>query len=256
LWQHGGVIFWCLSAFFMEVHFLGRHSARISVLQGIFLAMMLACRPSAGIILAIMLAWIGLRSMRRGVFVAVGVAIGVLPWAILYESVYGAMIGPSQSQMASGNWALSRDSVLGVLISPARGLFVYQPWLLLGVLLPLCKRTPTECAAESAKAPSGWIWCCTASIVLQVLLVANWKCWWGGACWGSRLLADVVPFAALLCLRPTRCLTQRRWGIRVLVVFGLLSAGLHFCMMHNLSVRPGTGNNVWNWTQMPFYLNP
>jgi hypothetical protein len=256
LWQHGGVIFWCLSAFLMEVHFLGRHSARVSILQGISLAMMLACRPSAGIILAVMLAWIGLRSMKRGLFVAIGVAIGVLPWAILYECIYGTMVGPSQSQMAWGNWGMSRESVLGVLISPARGLFVYQPWLLLGMLAPICKRTPTVCATQSAKAPSGWISCCTAAIVLQILLVANWKCWWGGACWGSRLLADIVPFAALVCLPPTRLLTQRRWGIAVLVVLGLLAAGSHFCILHDLSFSPGTRNSIWDWSQFPFNVSP
>ena len=249
LWQHGGVIFWSLLAFFLEVHFGDKLSAGISLIQGVCLGMMLSCRPSAGIILAVMLAWIGLRYLRHGLLVGIGAMIGYLPWAILYESIYGALGGPTQTQLSSDNWALSGESLVGVLISPACGLLVYQPWILLIALMPFVHGCRRENAAHP---PAGWMACCAAIIVVQTFLVANWICWWGGACWGSRLLSDVVPFAALLCLRPVSGLMERRWGIAVLAVIACTSALLHVCVLHLNADYSERDEAHTDWTNPPF----
>ncbi len=250
LWQHGGVIFWGLSALFLGAHFSGRKSARRSIFQGACLAMMLSCRPSSGAIVAVMLGWIGLRSMRHGFFAGLGVAIGLLPWAIIYQCVYGTIMGPTQAQAAAGNWGWSSEAVLGLLVSPGRGLFIFQPWLALAALLPLLRRTPAYDALVSAKAPSGWAWFCTVAIAVHFALIASWKCWWGGACVGSRLLSEIVPFAALLCLQPSQFLLRRRWGVVVLIVLGIVSAGLHYNAIHYPDVLSEKGS-VTDWARFP-----
>jgi hypothetical protein len=268
LWQHGGVIFWSLLFFFLELQYSDRRAARVAVIQGVCLGMTLACRPSAGLIVAVATAWIGWRSRQRGLLVMLGAALGFAPWALLYECLYGMALGPTQSQIGSSNWGLSGNSLLGVLASPTCGLFVYQPWLLIGLvsgfwclamlasgmgrigrigpICPIMGTHVTKCL------PQGWGWNCAILIVLQVLLVANWKCWWGGDCWGSRLVADVIPFCALLCLKPTRFLMERRWGIVTLVVLGLVSIYIHSCAFHSESIFPARVQHPADWTMIPF----
>ena len=199
LWQHGGVIFLSLLFFLLEFQFSGRRAAAISVIQGACLGMMLACRPSACMIVAVTTAWIAWQSRRRSLLLMLGIAAGYVPWAILYECLYGMALGPTQSQMGASNWGLSGNSLLSVLASPSCGLFVYQPWLLIVALSPFVRNANTPLPRTSAAFPPAWGAYCAVLIVLQVLLVANWRCWWGGDCWGSRLLADVVPLALLYC---------------------------------------------------------
>ncbi len=268
LWQHGGVIFWSLLFFFLELQFPARRAGRVSIIQGVCLGMTLACRPSAGLIVAVTTTWIAWRSRQRGLLIMLGAALGFIPWAILYECLYGMALGPTQSQIGSSNWGLSGNSLLGVLASPSCGLFVYQPWLLIGLvsglwslfaLAPVMGRIgrmgpirPITGLPDNRILHSTWRWYCMALIVLQVLLVANWKCWWGGDCWGSRLLADVIPFCALLCLTPTRFLMERRWGIGSLVVLGLVSIYIHSCAFHSESIFPARVQHPADWTMIPF----
>jgi hypothetical protein len=201
--------------------------------------------------------------------VMLGTAMGFAPWAILNECLYGMALGPTQSQLGASNWGWSANSVFSVLASPSCGLFVYQPWLLVGPLSgfwfmgllarrasegwrrPSKDLVPTRSLATK-RLPEAWGWCCAVLIVLQVLLVANWKCWWGGDCWGSRLLADVIPFCGLLCLRPTNCLMQRRWGIGALIVLGLISIYIHSCVFHSQSIFPNRVRFPTDWSKAPF----
>jgi len=268
LWQHGGVIFWSLLFLLLEFQFPTRRAVRVSVFQGVCLGLTLACRPSAVVIVAVGMAWIALRSRQRGLFVILGVALGFAPWAILYLSLYGMVLGPTQSQMGSSNWGLSGESLLGVLVCPSCGLFVYQPWLLVGPVTcfwflvrlapamgrigPIRLIRPITGANVTKNLPPTWRVYCAVLIILQVLLVANWKCWWGGDCWGSRLLADVIPLCAFLCLRPIRFLIDRRWGIGSLVVVGLISIYIHLCVFHSQSVFPNRVDNPKNWATAPF----
>jgi hypothetical protein len=252
LWQHGGVVFWSLLALLLEMHWSvqsshtdQRGSAKISLLQGVCLGMMLSCRPTAGIILAVVVGWIGLRNVKRGVLVVAGVLIGYLPWAIFYEIVYGAFLGPTQAQAHGRNWGFSAVSLTGVLVSPTHGVLVYQPWLLLIAFTAFVRYHRRD------DSPGGWMPACAAAVAMQILLIANWKCWWGGACWGSRLLADVIPLAALLCLPAVGFLLKRRWGVATLALVAVVSAFLHLAVLHmNASWAPQP--NQMDSAQAPF----
>jgi hypothetical protein len=112
------------------------------------------------------------------------------------------------------------DSLMGVLFSPSRGLFIYQPWILL-LLVPIFYKI------EVPKMKS-WIYPAVISIVLQVLIISAWLSWWGGTCWGSRLLSETIPFFALLVVIPVEFLLSRKKGRLVLVLFLGLSGAMHF----------------------------
>jgi hypothetical protein len=76
--------------------------------------------------------------------------------------------------------------LFGTLFGLARGLFVFSPVLMfavVGVVVAVRKRDTLAIAVA-------------VGAVLVMLLVAKWFMWWGGHCYGPRLLADVGP---LLC---------------------------------------------------------
>jgi hypothetical protein len=75
-----------------------------------------------------------------------------------------------------------------------------------------------------ADGPRGWQLFCVAAIVPYVALVASWYCWWGGLCWGSRLLVDTIPFFALLCLPMIAAIHRFVWGRRLLLATALFAA--------------------------------
>jgi hypothetical protein len=95
LWQHGGVILWMLLILLIE---FGRNArpSRVGVaLQGIAAAGMVACRLSAAVFLAPFALWLLVRAPRRAMAVSALAALAYLPWAMLYQSIYGTMFGPS-----------------------------------------------------------------------------------------------------------------------------------------------------------------
>lgn len=222
LWQQGGVLFWML--LIMLVEFRMRYLPRSAgvLLQGTAAAMMIACRLSSAMFLAVFGLWLLLRSPRRAVLTGLIAGLAFAPWAWYYGTIYGNPLGPPIVQLGffTGCW---RETLIPLLVSPDHGLLVYQPWILLGLamLLPSVRRRFSQAPLD---APAGWRWVCLGAIVPQLAMIACWYCWWGGACWGSRLLVETVPFFALLCLQSLSALRRGVWGRRSIVAMGLLAA--------------------------------
>jgi hypothetical protein len=225
LWQQGGVLFWMLLA--MLIEFRMRYLPRpVGVLlQGTALAMMFACRLSSVVFIAVFGLWLLIRAPRRAVLAGLAAGLAFAPWAWYYQSIYGTPLGPPLVQLGlfSGRW---QDTLIPLLLSPDHGLFVYQPWILLGLamFLPSVRR---RLPLPPLEAPFGWRCVCIAAIVPQVAMIASWYCWWGGLCWGSRLLVETVPLFALLCLQPLAVFRRRIWGRRLILAIGLLAAFVH-----------------------------
>jgi hypothetical protein len=222
LWQHGGVLFWMLLALLIEFRTWRRPTLLAMLLQGVALAMMFACRLPSALLIAAFGVWLLIRAPRRAVVVGLLAALAYLPWAWYYGTTYGHIFGPSirQLEMFTGSW---RDTLIPLLFSTDHGLLVYQPWIVLGLTMavPSMRRRLPDMPID---APRGWQWLCLAVIGAQVALIASWYCWWGGQCWGSRLLVETVPFFALLCLPSLAVLRRLAWGRRFLGATALLAA--------------------------------
>jgi hypothetical protein len=78
------------------------------------------------------------------------------------------------------------------LISPSRGLLVYVPMTIFIVYLVVryWEQIPIRKAARIS----------IAIIVLQLAAASAYPCWWGGHCYGARLMTDSIPFFALLAI--------------------------------------------------------
>lgn len=257
MWQHGGMIFWMLLILYVEMVRDGRPGWRGTLLQGLAAGMMVACRLSAGLFLLPFGLWVLFRDWKRGLLVGVLGGLTYLPWVGLHLSMYGQPFGPSVGQLGDGQWMANPwGAFLGLLFSPGRGLLVYQPWALLALLalVPAWRMGSTESTGLR-----GWRLFCVVTVFVHIGLVSGWNIWWGGHCWGSRLLAETVPLLGLLCLQPVARLLKSRVGVAILASLLIVSLFVHASGMFRevaweydvqLSSHP---EMVWSWARAPFF---
>jgi hypothetical protein len=109
---------------------------------------------------------------------------------------------------------------------------------------------------DRASSPSGWIWFCFVAIACQVLLISAWGCWWGGWCWGSRLVVEIVPLCALLCVRPIAVLGASRGGRALVLTLAILGLLVHIPAAYFNAIRWNSTahfpDDLWSWTHAPF----
>ncbi len=79
-----------------------------------------------------------------------------------------------------------------ILFSPSRGLFVFVPVIAFVLYLLVRYRETLKYERLTALALS--------MVILQILMVSLWPVWWGGYSYGPRLLADALPWMALLAI--------------------------------------------------------
>jgi hypothetical protein len=151
-------------------------------------------------------------------------ALSFLPPLVLigayYWFIFGSF-GPAFEHSWLGPAANFRqiplfEGLYGVLFSPARGLFVFTPVALFAVA-----------GAVLAFRRRDWLTTATAAgAVLVVVLVAKWFMWWGGHCWGPRLLADALPLICFLFHPLAALFAQRRWLAALFFLLAAISCGV------------------------------
>ena len=166
-------------------------------------------RPTAvGLALGVGLAWLAsmwfFEKRRPRVIwatVAVTIAIAVsLPFAIYNQAKLGTPIPIAQYEAASKyaqagpRFALSPShlvsSTLGLLASPGRGLLFFAPIVLVGFVdLARSIRRPTSTFLASDSSVFAWA---RLGLFFQFSVAAGWFVWWGGVCFGPRLVAEAV----------------------------------------------------------------
>lgn len=197
MWQHTASVLAIVSS----LYFLARGSIPGAAIMA---ALSVAMRPSDFLFVAASMAVLGFRRKGRwralawytGASAVVG---GVLAAYNLY--VFGSLRG-DYTQSFDGAFF---EGLAGLLFSPGRGLFVYTPLFLLALW-----RKPEDRVQ----------WIAVSFAVAHVLLYARWPIWWGGHCFGPRLLAELSPVLVLSLLR-----------VRIRVVFvalAVLSVGIQF----------------------------
>ncbi len=253
LWQQGGIIFWMSVAILVEFQTHGWPSWKGLALQALACGWMLACRPSAVTFLVPFGLWILLRNWKRGLMLPALALVCYLPWGLMYWTLYHNPFGPSMGFLKE-HWFPGEHS-LSVLLSPARGVFIFQPlfWALL--IWPFFHRK-----LSAPELPLGWIYFVYTVIVFHLVLIASWPIWWGGFCYGSRLMAEVVPLLAMLAVRPVETLIERPLGRLAITMIAVVGLAIHVpCLYYDAwlwNADPISADahpeRLWDWVHPPF----
>lgn len=261
LWQHGGIVFCFLGIILLEFTRKNKRISFSTVVQGLACGLMLECRPASSLLIIVFGFWVLLRAPARAFMLAFISILAYAPWAWLHWTIYGNPLGSGTCQLDNYWWShIVARFLPGVLISPGRGLFIYQPWLLLLGICCFPSIRSRLATLPGRSGPIGWDWFCLTAIVLQVLVISSWQCWWGGGCWGSRLLSEVIPLGALLCVRPIALLWSTAIGKRAVLSLAVLSLFLHVGALHFRAdlwnMHPNyvgcQRKRLWSWTNPPF----
>ena len=199
LWSHGPAALLSAVALLHLARAIRHGRAPSGLLLGLLLGAAFLCRPTAALPAILFFGFLLAKHRREAFLYAVsgGAAIALLVGPSL------ALLGvPLPAYYVPRSWPVNGSPVvglLGVLASPGRGLFAFSPFLLAGLVgwgARELRRDPLFLLA------SAWA-------ALHVAVVARHGDWWGGWCYGARLLSDSLPAWFLLVVLSAAWLDRR-----------------------------------------------
>lgn len=225
---------------------------------GAVLGFAFAVRPTAAIPLVFLVLLVWWQARPRVLQFLTGMSISGLALAAFSLTTYGSILPPYYGAGRVGWHSSLPEALIGTLVSPSRGLFVFSPVFLLGLAaLPwTLRRRPIKPILLVGLASTVSLW----------LLVSSFPQWWGGHCFGPRLLADAIPWLALTLVPLFDAITSlrsaRRYvGLALLLLVTLWSGLVNYrganswaCRLWNVApvdvdVAP---KRVWDWKDPQF----
>jgi len=184
---------------------------RAFLLAGLLLALGVQMKPPFALLAGpLFIDRVLARDAKRAALFALPIALSV--GLVLYENqlFFGAPLRSSQPWV-SGNLL---TGTLGGLFSLEHGLIPFCPALLIALAgFPALFRTHRREA-----------WLVVGMAAPYCLLMWSWYCWWGGYCYGPRLLAPVIPLLFVAALKVLESFSElsllRR---RLVIALGSLS---------------------------------
>ncbi len=162
-------------------------------------------------------------------------------------------------QRLTGGYAMTvlHGSILpgiaGLFLSPGRGLLIYTPV----ALFALCAFSAS--ASSARRQHSLLMITAVVFIILESLVISRSIIWWGGYCWGPRLLTELVPPLVLLMAIGITAI-DRPWPRRAFAALALYSvliqaAGVFFYPNGHWDGTPqpvdAVNGRLWNWRDNP-----
>jgi hypothetical protein len=219
LWQHGPGALALSAALWAALR--ARSTAReggralaFDLAAGLACGVAVAARPTNVLLAAGVLAATAARGPRPAAAAALAASPPVLLVLAYQAMAFGSPFATGYGAEARGFTAPLAEGLQGLLLSPTRGLLAYAPWAALGALgLGRAARRDPVLAGAAAGA------------VATVLLFARWHAWWGGWCYGPRMLVELSPVLALgvAALAGAR----RSWLAPALAVTGALAVAVN-----------------------------
>ncbi|MGQ9633619.1 MAG: hypothetical protein ACUVXB_05175 [Bryobacteraceae bacterium] len=251
LWQHGPSQLAGIAALYWLAAWAEQPRPKTIFLCGLACGVALAVRPSnlllLGAIVVAMLAAGGLRQLWLFLLAPAAVAAPLVAYNLY---VFGAPGGGYGGGLTGDPW----QGLAGLLFSPARGLFIYTPVAAFSIAGALLWR----------KSGRNWtsplLLSCSLFVASSLLFLSKWPIWWGGHCYGPRLLTDVAPCLMLLTVPAVETAWRRPvWKsaliAALLVSIGTQSVGAFFYPNSAWDERPvPVGENpsrLWDWCDNP-----
>jgi hypothetical protein len=228
------------------------------------------CRPTSGVVVLVMGLWLLMKN--RGAvlpYVAGGLpaaaALGIYHWHYFGDpwSFGQTERGQTIALEKTGSPELWQtplwEGVAGLLISPSRGLFIYSPFLLLGLMGIYRIWREREFAVLRP------LTLCAFGLLV---VAAKWFDWWGGWTYGYRPIVDAMPLFILFLVPVISWATARAWRAQVFALLLAWSVMVQFIgafaydlgSWNNLGGRnidqPEHRHRLWSWSesQIEHYL--
>ncbi|HWD46377.1 MAG TPA: hypothetical protein VHM23_22175 [Actinomycetota bacterium] len=176
--------------------------------------------------------WRRLLAARRAWLGLVLPVLPVLAWTCWYSLRRDGSLVPA---VYGGSFSTPPLTGLdGLLLSPGKGLFAYNPFLLLAVpgAVALWRRDRAATALL------------VVLMAARVLLYARWSDWHGGVSWGPRFLMPAVGPLALLAVYGVSRVVRLRPGLRVPGVVAVAALAVLGGAVNVASVWVGYGSSV------------
>jgi hypothetical protein len=112
------------------------------------------------------------------------------------------------------------DGLLGLLFNPSRGLFVFTPLFLFSfaAIPALVRRAKSQPLLASG----------VVSVPMILLLYSMWFSWWGGNCFGYRLLTELVPILVLIGAWGFDHVLRSTWLRAAIAIAAVVSLYVHY----------------------------
>jgi hypothetical protein len=212
-----------------------------ALLIGLLLALACLSRPTAIVTCACLglFLWYRQRAALGPAALVLGVCLA--SYVVLNQVTLGMPLPPYYQPARWPAGADLRGTLVALLTSPSRGLLVYSPFLLAalsGLLDPACRRQPLYRLG-------------LASTALHLLMVARQVNWWGGWCFGPRLLTDLLPGLLLALVLSVAAWPRLSWPA---IVRGAALGSFGLAAVFSVWVHVRQGLFSWgpyNWNDAP-----
>ncbi len=248
LWQHTGSQLTIVVSLLCLVRYLEDSARwRDAVGAGLFAALSVAMRPTNLLFFAVSLAVIFWRARRRpllasyaGFGVSIGTALAVYNWQL-----FGHLTG-GYSQPFDGAFFVG---LAGLMVSPSHGLFVFSPVLLFAL--------PGAYFCLRNGGPPGPLLGPIAVLftMAHVALCSLWPCWWGGDCYGPRMLVDVLPCLILLLSGALDWIARHRLLKGAFAATLAFSVAVQFVGAFCFPLGFDAPEPLWDWRRCPIVEN-
>ncbi len=242
LWQHGASQLAIIASLLCLAIFQARPGWRAAAGAGLFAALSVAVRPTGALFLAASCAVVLWRD-RRFYLLAWYAGLGALAGAALalYNMwMFGRLGGGYAALLNGAFW----PGLAGVTVSPSHGLFLYSPVLLFAMAGAIfCRRHSSPVFAIAV-----------LFSLEQLLFWAKWEFWWGGDCYGSRMLADALPAMVLLILPALDWIGRHRAQRAAFAASLVFSVVVQLVGAFSYPLGLRSAEPLWDWSRCPILV--
>jgi len=238
LWQHTASLLFLSGALWLMFASTRPGAA------GLLVGCAIASRPTDALLFAFAIPYLLLRRRTGRARFVLLMAIPITLVA-LYSKHYLGSWSLGQRFPTEGLGGDLRAGLAGVLISPSRGLLIFSPFLVAGVV-------GIVAAARRRSDDDVLLLTLAAGAIAVILLYAKWGMWWGGTSFGYRLILDVVPICLLLVVRAWSAIG--RWKITRLAFGASISLAVYANALGALVYPSAFNQNInletarlWDW---------
>jgi hypothetical protein len=252
MWQHGPGELAIIGTLLFLQRWSEQRDSRELWMCGFCAACALMVRPTNIVLLPAMLAAL----LVAKAVLAEHARFWVLPAAgglltLLYNLYVFHRVSGSQSAAELTTPLLA--GLAGIFLSPGRGLLIYTPV----AIFALCAFLPHAAAERRKHLPL--LFATLIFTLLHCVVIAKWRDWWGGYCWGPRLLTEIMPPLIVLMALGSSVL-EMSWPRRSFAVLAVWCCGMQILGAYfypkgywDVAPRPAiqAPQRLWDWSDNP-----